>query len=114
MSKEKRIRDIQIKFRVTAEEHDAILRKMALMGTDNLGLYMRKMAIDGYVIRLDLSEIREMITLLRRYASNLNQLTRRVHETGRFYEHDLEDVQDNQDKLWEAANRILSALTPLR
>ena len=114
MSEEKRVRDIQIKFRVTAEEHEAILRQMALMGTDNLGLYLRKMAIDGYVIRLDLPEIREMITLLRRYGSNLNQLTKRVHETGRFYENDLEDVQENQDKLWEAANRILSALTPLR
>ena len=114
MSKEKRIREIQLKFRVTAQEHEAILQKMALMGTDNLGLYMRKMAIDGYVIRLDLPEIREMITLLRRYESNLNQLTKRVHETGRFYEHDLEDVQENQNELWDAANRILSALTPLR
>ena len=114
MSNEKRISDIQIKFRVTAQEHEAILKKMALMGTDNLGLYLRKMAIDGYVIRLDLPEIREMITLLRRYGSNLNQLTKRIHETSRFYEHDLEDVQEKQNELWDAANRILAVLSPLR
>ena len=114
MSKEKRIREIQLKFRVTEQELEAIHKKMALMGTDNLGLYMRKMAIDGYVIKLDLPELREMITLLRRYGSNLNQLTKRLHETRRFYEHDLTEVQENQNEMWEAANRILSALTSLR
>lgn len=114
MRMEKRIREIQIKFRVTEQEHEAIMKKMVLVGTNNMGAYLRKMAIDGYVIRLDMAELREMVSLLRRYGSNLNQLTKRVHEMGSFYAQDLDEVQQNQRTLWETANQILDALLPLR
>lgn len=114
MRMEKRIREIQIKFRVTEQEHETIMKKMALVGTNNMGAYLRKMAIDGYVIRLDMAELREMVSLLRRYGSNLNQLTKRVHEMGSFYAQDLDEVQQNQRTLWETANQILDALLPLR
>ena len=114
MNKEKRVREVQIKFRVTEQEHEAIRKKMTLLGTSNMGAYMRKMAIDGYAIKLDLPEIREMISLLRRYGSNLNQLTKRVHETGNLYKHDMEEVRQNQEKLWDAVNSILVVLSHLR
>ena len=55
---------------------------MAQLGTQNMAAYLRKMALDGYVVRLELPELREMVSLLRRSSNNLNQLTRRVHETG--------------------------------
>lgn len=76
--------------------------------------YLRKMALDGYVVRLELPELREMVSLLRRSSNNLNQLTRRVHETGRIYDADLEDLRQGQEKLWEAAEHILSALAALK
>ena len=57
------------------------------------------MAIDGYVVNLDLPELRELVALLRRSSNNLNQLTRRVHETGRYYDADMEDLQQNYEKL---------------
>ncbi len=71
-------------------------------------------ALDGYVVRLELPELREMVSLLRRSSNNLNQLTRRVHETGRIYDADLEDLRQGQEKLWEAAEHILSALAALK
>ena len=114
MNKEKRVREVQIKFRVTEQEHEAIRKKMTLLRTSNMGAYMRKMAIDGYAIKLDLPEIREMISLLRRYGSNLNQLTKRVHEMGSFYQHDMDEVRQNQEKLWDAVNSILVVLSHLR
>ena len=79
----KRKRDIQLKFRVTPQEREMIETKMAQFGTTNMAAYLRKMAIDGYVVKLDLPELREMVSLLRYSSNNLNQLTRRAHETGR-------------------------------
>ena len=105
-----REREIQLKFRVTPEERELIEAKMAQLGTQNMAAYLRKMALDGYVVRLELPELREMVSLLRRSSNNLNQLTRRVHETGRIYDADLEDLRQGQEKLWEAAEHILSAL----
>ena len=80
----------------------------------HMAAYLRKMALDGYVVRLELPELREMVSLLRRSSNNLNQLTRRVHETGRIYDADLEDLRQGQEKLWEAAEHILSALAALK
>ena len=85
----KRKRDIQLKVRVTPEERAMIETKMAQLGTTNMGAYLRKMAIDGYVVKLDLPELRELVSLLRYSSNNLNQLTRRVHETGRVYAADM-------------------------
>lgn len=77
----KRKRDIQLKFRVTPQEREMIETKMAQFGTTNMAAYLRKMAIDGYVVKLDLPELRELVSLLRYSSNNLNQLTRRAHET---------------------------------
>ena len=65
----KRKRDIQLKFRVTPQEREMIETKMAQFGTTNMAAYLRKMAIDGYVVKLDLPELRELVSLLR-YSSN--------------------------------------------
>ena len=110
----KRKREIQLKFRGTPEEQALIHQKMEQYGTENMAAYLRKMAIDGYVVRLDLPELRELVSLLRRSSNNLNQLTRRVHETGRFYDADLEDLRQNYDQLWEAARRVLTGLSRIK
>lgn len=74
----------------------------------------RKMAIDGYVVKLDLPELRELVSLLRYSSNNLNQLTRRVHETGRVYAADMEDILQNQERIWQAASGILSRLAAIK
>ena len=108
----KRKRDIQLKFRVTPQEREMIETKMAQFGTTNMAAYLRKMAIDGYVVKLDLPELRELVSLLR--YSSINQLTRRAHETGRIYEADLEDIQQSQERIWTAAEKIVSSLAALK
>lgn len=108
-----RKRGIEVRFRVTPEELAMIHEKMAQYGTENLSAYLRKIAIDGYVIKLELPELKEMISLLRYSSNNLNQLTKRVHQTGRTYDADLEDIHRNQERLWDAANAILVSLSKL-
>ena len=68
----KRKRDIQLKFRATPQEREMIETKMAQFGTTNMAAYLRKMAIDGYVVKLDLPELRELVSLLRYSSNNLN------------------------------------------
>ena len=109
-----RKRDIQVKFRVTPQERDMIEAKMAQIGTTNMAAYLRKMAIDGYVVKLDIPELKEMVSLLRYTSNNLNQLTKRAHENGRIYEADLEDIQQNQERIWTAAEKIVSSLAVLK
>ena len=86
---------------------------MALLGTENREAFLRKMAIDGYIVNLELPELREMVSLLKRSSNNLNQLTRRVHETNRLYDTDLASIRQEQDKLWDAAKLIVEKLAAL-
>ena len=109
----KRTRNVPVLFWVSRQEMELIRQKMAQFGTDNLSAYLRKMAIDGYVLQLDLPELKELVSLLRRSSNNLNQLTRRVHETGRFYDADLEDLRQGYERLWSAAGHVLSQLSKL-
>ena len=99
---------------VTEEEKRMIQEKMAQLGTDNMGAYLRKIAIDGYVVNLDLPELRELTTLLRRSSNNLNQLTKRVHETNRIYDTDIESLREEFDRLMETAGALLSTLAGIR
>ena len=107
-------RQAQLKFRVTPEERALIEQKMAQLGTTNMAAYLRKMAIDGFVVNLELPELGELVSLLRRSSNNLNQLTRRVHETGRIYDADMEDLRQGQERLWDAAQKILTSLAKIQ
>ena len=106
-------RDTSIKFRVSQEELDLIHRKMELLRTDNLSAYIRKMAIDGHIIKLELADLKELVSLLRYTSNNLNQLTRRAHETGRIYDSDLEDLHRSLDKIWTDVQSIMHSLAKL-
>ena len=100
--------------RMTPDELQMIQQKMQQFGTTNFSAFVRKMAIDGYVVKLELPELKEMVSLLRYSSNNLNQLTKRVHETGRIYDADLDDLHQSQERLWDAARDILSALAKLK
>lgn len=107
-------RQVQLKFRVTRSEQALIEQKMARLGTTNMAAYLRKMAIDGFVVNLELPEPGELVSLLRRSSNNLNQLTCRVHETGRVYDADMEDLRQSQERLWDAAQKILTSLAKIQ
>ena len=113
MSGPKRKREVQLNFRVSPKELALIEQKMAQLGTKNREAYLRKMALDGYVVRLELPELKELVSLMRYSSNNLNQLTRRVHETGRIYDADLEDISRRQEALWDGVHQVLTQLAKL-
>lgn len=110
----KRKHNILIMFWVTEQEHDLIEQRMEQIGTTNMSAYLRKISIDGYVLKLDLPELKEMLSLLRRSSNNLNQIAKRVNETGRIYDTDIECLLKNQERLWSATNEILTRLATLK
>mgnify|MGYP000960329721 CR=1 FL=1 len=113
MSAPKRKREVQLNFRVSPEELALIEQKMAQLGTTNREAYLRKMALDGYVVRLELPELKELVPLMRYSSNNLNQLARRAHETGRIYDADLEDISRRQEALWDGVHQVLTQLAKL-
>lgn len=88
-------------------------KRMAQAGTINMAAYLRKMAIDGYVVKLELPELRDLISLLRRTSSNFNQIARRVNSTNRIYEDDIYEMKLMIDKTWEATNKVLEKLAAI-
>lgn len=106
-------REIIMQFRVTPKEYDMIETKMKQLGTSNMSAYLRKMAVDGYVVRLDLPELKEMTSLLRRISGSINQIAQRVNETHRIYDTDMGNILRNQDELWQAVNKILAKLSSI-
>ena len=110
----KRKRDVPVLFYVSKDEMALIQQKMQAFGTSNMSAYLRKMAIDGYVLKLDLPELKELVSLLRRWSNNLNQLTRRVHQTGRVYDADLQELNAQQEQIWDGVKQILKQLAKLQ
>ena len=108
-----RRRNIPVLVMVTEKERTLIREKMAQYGTRNMGAYLRKMAIDGYVVRLETKELSEMISLLRRSSNNLNQYAKRAHETGSVYAADVDDVRKQFGELWGLAGQIVTRLSRL-
>lgn len=103
-----------MELRVTEQERQQIAERMAQAGIVNTNAYLIKMAIDGYVVRLDLSELREMVSLLRRCSNNINQIAKRTNETGQHYEAAIKDVQQQLDELWEGVRGIMTELAQVQ
>jgi DNA invertase Pin-like site-specific DNA recombinase len=113
MAEKKRTRAIRIFFYVSEKERDLIDEKMKLAGIQNREAYLRKMTLDGYVIKLDLSGVNELVRLLRNATNNLNQIARRVNETNNLYSDDIKDLQERYDTLWEKADDIMKKLAEI-
>ncbi len=90
-----------------------IYRRMEEAGIDNMSAFMRKMAIDGYVIKLDLSDINEFSRILRINANNLNQYAKKANQTGNIYLEDIKELQKQQEELWKALKEFLKQLSTL-
>jgi len=96
-----RKRNVQIKFRVTEEERDLIEKKMKTVPTDNMSAYLRKIAIDGYIIQIDYSEIKAMTAQMQKIGVNINQIARRVNTPGTVYKRDMLEIKEALDKIWQ-------------
>ena len=106
--------DDTIILRISKTDRERIRTKMEEMGIGNMSAYLRKMALDGYCVKLDLQELKELIRLLRICSNNLNQYAKRANETGSIYQEDIRDLQARLDEIWQCARELLSRLASIR
>jgi len=108
-----RTKNINLHFMVDEKEHALIKRQMAESGIKNLRSYLLKQAVDGRIIHVELDSVREMVRLLSNATNNLNQIARRVNETGNIYAADIEDIRGRYESLWGQVKEILKRLSAL-
>ena len=96
-----RKRKNQILFCVTDEEKQMIQEKMKLLGTTNMGAYLRKMAIDGYIIKVDYSEQRKLAAEVNKIGVNINQICKRINSTDRIYAEDISELKSRMEDVWQ-------------
>ena len=106
--KEKRL--VNHNFRTTESEAAIMRKKMEALGIRNESAYMRALALNGYILKLDLPQIREMLRLLGNMTNNLNQIAKRRNARGNLYETEIEEIQQKQDELWKMMRQLLSIL----
>ena len=104
----------QLLVRISDADKERIQAKMEEAGILNMSAYIRKMALDGICVRLDLAEVRQLIVLLQRCSNNLNQYAKRANETGSVYAADIEDLQSRLDEIWELSRQSLARLANIR
>ena len=103
-----RKRPIILRCPVTVEERKLIEHKMALLHTQRIGAYLRKMAIDGYIINLDTTDIKAFTAELGAIGRNINQISKRVNAGGSVYKEDIQEIRERLDEIWLLQRRILS------
>ena len=95
-----RKRTIQLKLWVDENEKELIEEKMKILGTRNFGAYARKMLIDGYVIKVDYSEQRKLAAEVNKIGVNINQICKRINETGRAFAEDISELKSRMEDIW--------------
>lgn len=103
-------RDQDVHFLASKEEVERIHQKMDELGIRSMGAYLRKMALDGYCINLDLQDVKALVSLLRICSNNLNQYAKRANETGSIYEADIKDLQERLETIWADMKEVLVRL----
>ena len=96
-----------MKFWVTEEEKALIDEKMKQLPAQRCGAYLRKMAIDGYIIYTDTTNIKEMNKALSAIGRNINQIAKRLHTDGDLYKADMQEIKERLDEIWQLQRRIL-------
>jgi len=98
---------VRVEFVMSEQDAELVKGRMAELGITNLSAYLRKMAVDGYIIHLDMGDIQEMVRLLRICSNNLNQYAKRANETGSVYAADVENLRTRLDGLWDGMDKLL-------
>ena len=111
---EKQKYDIIIKVPVTADQLSMIHQRMKEAHTDNRAAFMRKMALDGYFLEIDSSQIRETNRLLRSISNNFNQVAKLANSTGRVYDADLIEMAQKLNRIWDFQSQFMEKLSQLK
>jgi SepF-like predicted cell division protein (DUF552 family) len=102
----KRKRSIQMLFCVTQEEKNLIRRKMLLSKTRNMGAYLRKMAIDGYIVNVDTTPMKQVYNEMHKIGVNINQIAKKVNTTGDLYADEMNKLKEQVNEIWHILRSI--------
>ena len=106
-------KDKQINIRLSAKERALIEKRMKEMGIKNMSAFMLKMALNGYCVKLDLKDLKELLFLLRMCSNNLNPYAKKANETGSIYQRDIVDLSARLDRLWFSSKEIVDKLSDI-
>lgn len=106
-------KDKQINIRLSTKERALIEKRMKEMGIKNMSAFMLKMALNGYCVKLDLKDLKELLFLLRMCSNNLNQYAKKANETGSIYQRDIVDLRARLDRLWSSSKEIVDKLSDI-
>ena len=105
-----RNRSRQVKFWVSDEEYELLQKKMKAAGGVNQGAYIRKMILDGYIVNLDIPELKEIIRLLSITSNNVNQIARSLNTEGSIYQQDIAEVEAHLEQNYKMLRRLITKL----
>lgn len=108
MTKEKRL--IQHNFKTTEAEDAMIQQKMKTLGITNQSAYLRAMVLNGYILKLDLRQIQELIRMVKHLSNNVNQIAKRLNANGSIYETEVDEILEGQKEIWATLNQMLTTL----
>ena len=113
MRKPRRARDIRFDLHITQEEYDLIQERMSEAGTNNMSAFIRKMALNGYVLHVDLSPVKELVSLQRRCSNNLNQIAVNVNTYGGATPQEIKALQRDYAALWNPLSDLIKQLADI-
>jgi len=108
-----RLRDVPLYIMVSQAEQEQIQTRMEELGTTNMGAFIRKMALNGYILHVDLSPVKDLVSLQRRCANNLNQIATRVNTYGGIKPQEIATLQRDYHALWEPLSELLKQLAEI-
>lgn len=114
MKEPNRLRKVQLNFRVTERERALIEERMAELGTTNREAYLRKIAMDGMIVKVEVPELKEILSLMRYAGNNINQIAHRLNAGGQLYPGELTKVQTQQERLWTELDKLLAKLNAMQ
>lgn len=88
------VKDVKILFKMSEKEHGILKQRMEIMGVKNRSAFIRRMSMYGYIIQIDLDQLKESMKLMRSISNNINQIAKRVNSTGNIYEADIEEIKE--------------------
>ena len=103
-----------VHFVMSQDELERMQQKMQEVGIQNKSAYLRKMALDGYCVNLELEDVKKMVSLLRYCSNNLNQYATRANATNSIYADDIQDLQNRLEEIWLSAKEILARLAVIQ
>ena len=109
-----RNRSRQVKFWVSEEEYQLLQKKMEAAGGVNQGAYIRKMILDGYIVNLDIPELKEIIRLLSITSNNVNQMARRLNANGSIYQQDIREVEAQLENNYRMLRKLITKLSKIQ